>query len=103
MPMSIELSEVQALRHGRGAIIDIHRVATRSQSPTVRFRGPKVSEARPKAVLTTLTLLGVIYTASISGGYGLEDSVSAGGPLLSIIFLCLIPFVWGIPVSMCVA
>lgn len=58
---------------------------------------------RPKAVLTTLTLLGVIYTASISGGYGLEDSVSAGGPLLTIVFLCLIPFVWGIPVSQCVA
>jgi amino acid transporter len=58
---------------------------------------------RPKAVLTTLTLLGVIYTASISGGYGLEDSVSAGGPLLTIVFLCIIPFVWGIPVSQCVA
>ncbi|CAD2216577.1 amino acid permease [Angomonas deanei] len=76
----------------------------RSSSPIVRFRSPRsMNETRPKAVLTTLTLLGVIYTASISGGYGLEDSVSAGGPLLSIIFLCLIPFVWGIPVSMCVA
>lgn len=103
MPLLIDSSEVQSLRHGRGPIVDVHRIATRSLSPTVRFRGPKVTEARPKAVLTTLTLLGVIYTASISGGYGLEDSVSAGGPLLSIIFLCLIPFVWGIPVSMCVA
>jgi len=54
-------------------------------------------------VLTTLTLLGVIYTASVSGGYGLEDSVAAGGPLLTILFLCLLPFLWGIPVSMCVA
>ncbi|KAK7200874.1 amino acid permease [Novymonas esmeraldas] len=76
----------------------------RSASPIVRFRSPRAeNEVRPKAVLTTLTLLGVIYTASISGGYGLEDSVSAGGPLLSILFLCLIPFVWGIPVSLCVA
>ena len=58
---------------------------------------------RPKAVLSTFALLGVIYTASISGGYGLEDSVKAGGPLLTIFFLCLIPFVWGIPVSLCVA
>lgn len=58
---------------------------------------------RPKQVLTTLTLLGVIYTASISGGYGLEGSVAAGGPLLTIVFLCLIPLVWGIPVSVCVA
>ncbi|KAH9601745.1 Amino acid/polyamine transporter I [Trypanosoma melophagium] len=73
-------------------------------SPTVRFQNPRdAAEARPKAALTTLTLLGVIYTASISGGYGLEESVSAGGPLLSIIFLCIIPFVWGIPVSLCVA
>lgn len=77
----------------------------RSSSPTTRFRGPHEDSAtaRPKAVLTTLTLLGVIYTASISGGYGLEDSVSAGGPLLTIGLLLLIPFLWGIPVSMCVA
>lgn len=76
----------------------------RSASPIVRFRSPRAdTEVRPKAVLTTLTLLGVIYTASISGGYGLEDSVSAGGPLMSILFLCFIPFVWGIPVSFCVA
>ncbi|RNC60430.1 putative amino acid permease [Trypanosoma cruzi] len=77
---------------------------TRYLSPTVRFRIPDgESESRPKTALTTLTLLGVIYTASISGGYGLEESVSAGGPLLTIIFLCLIPFLWGIPVSLCVA
>ncbi|RNF09034.1 putative amino acid permease [Trypanosoma rangeli] len=77
---------------------------SRSSSPTVRFRNPRRdSESRPKTALTTLTLLGVIYTASISGGYGLEESVSAGGPLLTIVFLCIIPFLWGIPVSLCVA
>lgn len=76
----------------------------RSASPIVRFSSPRAENVvRPKAVLTTLTLLGVIYTASISGGYGLEESVRAGGPLLSILFLCLIPFVWGVPVSLCVA
>ncbi|GET92962.1 amino acid permease, putative [Leishmania tarentolae] len=76
----------------------------RSASLIVRFSSPRVENAvRPKPVLTTLTLLGVIYTASISGGYGLEESVRAGGPLLSILFLCVIPFVWGIPVSLCVA
>ena len=58
---------------------------------------------RPKALLNTITLLGVIYTASVSGGYGLEDSIKAGGPLLTIVFLIMIPFVWGIPVSLCVA
>ena len=50
-----------------------------------------------------LTLIGLIYTASISGGYGLESSVKAGGPFLTIVVLCLIPIVWGIPVSLCVA
>lgn len=76
----------------------------RSSSPTVRFQDPRAESAeKPKAVLTTLTLLGVIYTASISGGYGLEDSIAAGGPLLTIMFLMGIPFVWGIPVSLCVA
>lgn len=77
--------------------------SSRTSSP-VRFHDPRKQDApRPKAVLTTLTLLGVIYTASISGGYGLEDSVRAGGPLLTILFLVAIPFVWGIPVSLCVA
>lgn len=77
---------------------------SRSPSPSVRFRDPRKKDVpRPKAVLTTLTLLGVIYTASISGGYGLEDSIAAGGPLLTILFLVGIPFVWGIPVSLCVA
>jgi len=59
--------------------------------------------AAPKAALTMITLIGLIYTASISGGYGLESSVKAGGPLLSIVALCLIPIVWGVPVSLCVA
>lgn len=92
------------MREGRRDELEPILSRNRSASPTVRFRDPRGSDKpRPKAVLTTLTLLGVIYTASISGGYGLEDSVSAGGPLLSIVFLCLIPFVWGIPVSLCVA
>ena len=59
--------------------------------------------AAPKAALTMITLIGLIYTASISGGYGLESSVKAGGPLLSILALCMIPIVWGVPVSLCVA
>ncbi|EAN76992.1 Polyamine transporter 1, putative [Trypanosoma equiperdum] len=72
--------------------------------PEVRFQNPNQNtESQPRAALTTLTLLGVMYTACISGGYGLEESVSAGGPLLTIIFLCLIPIFWGIPVSLCVA
>ena len=73
-------------------------------TPTSVFVDPReAGSARPKATLTTLTLLGVIYTASISGGYGLESSVKAGGPFLTLVFLCAIPFVWGIPVSLCVA
>ena len=73
------------------------------QSPVFIVPEHQTTGARPKAVLTTLTLMGVIYTASISGGYGLEDSVRAGGPFLTIVVLCMIPFVWGIPVSLCVA
>ncbi|KAG5492327.1 hypothetical protein GH5_01244 [Leishmania sp. Ghana 2012 LV757] len=94
------------MREGRGVPqrTPLLQSRGRSASPIVRFHSPRVeTEVRPKAVLTTVTLLGVIYTASISGGYGLEESVSAGGPLLSIVFLCLIPFIWGIPVSLCVA
>ncbi|CCW68944.1 unnamed protein product [Phytomonas sp. Hart1] len=73
-------------------------------SPTVRFHSPKTREAiQPKAVLSTLTLFGVMYVSTISGCYGMENSVRSGGPLLSIIFFLLIPLVWGVPVSICVA
>ncbi|KAG8341675.1 putative Amino acid permease [Trypanosoma vivax] len=70
----------------------------------VLFENPAyLDQPRPRASLTLLTLLGVSYTACISGGYGLEESVSAGGPLLTIVFLCIIPILWGVPVSLCVA
>ncbi|CCW61369.1 unnamed protein product [Phytomonas sp. EM1] len=87
-----------------GTIKEVPAERHHSPSPTVRFHSPRTrEEGRPKAVLTTLTLFGVMYASTISGGYGMEDSVRAGGPLLSIVFLCLIPFAWGIPVSLCVA
>lgn len=64
-------------------------------SPFPNFDKPKT--------LTTFTLAAVIYASSISGGYGLEGSIQAGGPMLTIVFLFLIPFLWGLPISYCVA
>ena len=60
-----------------------------------------VTAARPQ--LSWLGLLGLIYCLAIGGGYGLEDSVGAGGALLTIVFIFIIPFIWGMPVAMVVS
>ena len=70
---------------------------------TKRFQGAEHTGAKPKESLGVLGLLAVIYTASISGSYGLEAAVSAGGPFLTILSLFVIPLFWGLPTALSVA
>lgn len=58
---------------------------------------------KPQPALGVLTLLGVMYTASISGGYGLEAAVAAAGPFLTVLSLIVIPLCWGIPTALSIA
>ena len=59
--------------------------------------------ASVKPTLSLLTLLAVMYTSSISGGFGLEESVAAGGPWVTLTLLLIIPFVWCIPLALIVS
>jgi amino acid transporter len=71
--------------------------------PSHKFHGVKHSGAAPQEALGVLGLLAVCYTASISGSYGLEAAVSAGGPLLTILSLLIIPVFWGVPTALSIA
>jgi polyamine:H+ symporter len=63
----------------------------------------KTTEEVTKKALTTATLLGVLYSYCIGGGYGFEDAVRSGGPLITIIFCLLIPWFWTLPTGLAVS
>jgi amino acid transporter len=68
-----------------------------------QFHGVEHAGAKPQEALGVIGLLAVLYSASISGSYGLEAAVSAGGPLLTVLSLLIIPVFWGLPTALCVA
>lgn len=53
--------------------------------------------AKPKRVINVLTLVCLTYMSVSGGPYGFEDAVSAAGPLVVIICVLVLPFLWGIP------
>eukprot|EP01065_Artemidia_motanka_P026721 TRINITY_DN31982_c0_g1_i1.p1 TRINITY_DN31982_c0_g1~~TRINITY_DN31982_c0_g1_i1.p1 ORF type:complete len:532 (+),score=171.35 TRINITY_DN31982_c0_g1_i1:54-1598(+) len=79
--------------------------AVTPEAPAVRFTSQhhQTRECTPKAALSLGPLLGVLFVAVIGGAYGLEDCVRTGGPLVTIIFLCVLPWLWGLPTALCVA
>jgi len=52
---------------------------------------------------TTFQLVFLTYSVVCSGAYGLEEIVSASGPGLALALLLILPFVWGIPISLACA
>lgn len=50
-----------------------------------------------------MTLCGLMYSYAIGGAYGLENSLQSGGALLTIVFVLLLPIIWGFPVALVVA
>ena len=52
---------------------------------------------------TTFQLVFLTYSVVCSGAYGLEQMVSAAGPGLALTLLLLLPFLWGIPISLACA
>ena len=59
--------------------------------------------AAPKKVLTAVTLLAVLYANCIGSGYGFEQSVGSAGPLITIIFALVIPWIWCLPTGLAVS
>jgi len=52
---------------------------------------------------TTFQLVFLTYSVVCSGAYGLEEMVSAAGPGLALTLLLILPFLWGIPISLACA
>ncbi|KPI85002.1 putative Amino acid permease/transporter [Leptomonas seymouri] len=53
--------------------------------------------------LSTLLLTGLMYTFTISGAYGIEESVMGGGVVLTIISIVVMPIIMGAPTALVVA
>ena len=48
-------------------------------------------------------LVGVTFFAVCGGDYGLEDSVGAAGPGLSLLGLLILPWIWSLPIALMTA
>lgn len=59
--------------------------------------------APPRRTLSTVLLTGLMYTFTISGAYGIEESVMGGGVLLTVLSVMIIPVVMGAPTALVVA
>jgi amino acid transporter len=52
---------------------------------------------------TTFQLVFMTYAVICSGAYGLEEMVSEAGPGMAILTLCVLPFVWAVPLALACA
>jgi amino acid transporter len=52
---------------------------------------------------STFHLVFMTYAVICSGAYGLEQMVSASGPGMAILTLCLLPVIWAVPLSLACA
>ena len=57
----------------------------------------------PVRKATLLQLIFLIYGVCAAGPYGLEGIVSGSGPGMTILLLLVMPFLWGIPISLATA
>ena len=55
------------------------------------------------ATLSWHHLVGVTFFAVCGGDYGLEDSVGAAGPALTLTGLLILPWVWSLPIALMTA
>ncbi|MCL1983309.1 MAG: APC family permease [Clostridiales bacterium] len=50
-----------------------------------------------KHKLGVFAVAGTIYTFCCAGAYGIEDMIPYGGPGMTILALCVLPFIWAYP------
>ena len=65
--------------------------------------GKETPGFRGRQALSWYHLVGVTFFAVCGGDYGLEDSVGAAGPALSLAGLMLLPWVWSLPIALMTA
>ena len=61
------------------------------------------AEGRLRPKLKWYHLIGVTFFAVCGGDYGLEDSVGAAGPALTLLGLLLLPWLWSLPIALMTA
>lgn len=67
------------------------------------FREHALHKARRHRPLTMLPLVALIFYEVSGGPFGIEDSVSSGGPLLAILGFLILPLVWSVPEALVTA
>lgn len=76
-------------------------------APLHRFRVPEAMQSdghKPERSLGAWRLLGLLYLATSCGAYASEEMVKVGGgPLLCLVLLFVLPWVWGVPTALGVA
>src|SRR5215475_625716 len=75
----------------------IDPVPTRSQ--------PEIPSASfsPDRALNLRTLVALTFFCVAGGAYGMEDAVGAGGPLLVLLGIMIIPWLWSLPTALMTA
>jgi hypothetical protein len=58
---------------------------------------------RLHATLSWQHLVGITFFAVCGGDYGLEDSVGAAGPALTLLGLLILPWIWSLPIALMTA
>ncbi|EAN94753.1 putative amino acid permease/transporter [Trypanosoma cruzi] len=107
------MSERQYFEHPRWHLLRRNNAAvggTTSDVPTGNLpseQGTGVSDDEkknvPKRTLSSLMLLGIMYTYTTSGAYAIEETVMGGGPLLTLVVITLIPVLMAMPTALVVA
>jgi len=59
------------------------------------FTDPALKRVR----MRLFTVVVVVFTLVCSGSFGMEDVVSSSGPGFTILMICLLPFVWSVPMA----
>ena len=59
------------------------------------FTDPALKRVR----MRVFTVVVVVFTLVCSGSFGMEDVVSCSGPGFTILMICLLPFLWSVPMA----
>lgn len=57
----------------------------------------------PKRTLNLTSLVGLTFFCVAGGAYGLEDAVGTGGPMLALLALLIVPWLWSLPTALMTA
>ena len=58
---------------------------------------------RPRRALDCTGLVAVTFFCVAGGAFGLEDAVGAGGPLIVLLAILLLPWLWSFPTALMTA